>query len=76
LRRSPGRILKRGRRGSGSTPARSTRSTSRFGPAEAALAALCFDLAGREGATVALVLGAAFAAGCVMSGLRLIAKAQ
>src|ERR1700682_4633685 len=43
----------------------------------AALAALCFGLAGREGATVALVLGAAFAAvGCVMSSLRLIAKAQ
>jgi DHA2 family multidrug resistance protein-like MFS transporter len=43
----------------------------------AALAALCFGLAGREGATSALVLGAAFAAvGCVMSSLRLIAKAQ
>jgi MFS transporter, DHA2 family, multidrug resistance protein len=40
----------------------------------AALAALCFGLAGREGATVALVLGAGFAAvGCVMSFLRLIA---
>ena len=40
----------------------------------AALAALCFGLAGREGATAALVLGAAFAAvGCVMSSLRLIA---
>jgi DHA2 family multidrug resistance protein-like MFS transporter len=40
----------------------------------AALAALCFGLAGREGATIALVLGAAFAAiGCVMSSLRLIA---
>ncbi len=39
----------------------------------AALAALCFGLAGREGATIALVLGAAFAAlGCVMSSLRLI----
>jgi DHA2 family multidrug resistance protein-like MFS transporter len=34
-------------------------------------------MAGREGATVALVLGAAFAAvGCVMSCLRLIARAQ
>jgi MFS transporter, DHA2 family, multidrug resistance protein len=43
----------------------------------AALAALCFGLAGREGATVALVLGAAIAAlGCVMSSLRLIAKTQ
>jgi DHA2 family multidrug resistance protein-like MFS transporter len=42
----------------------------------AALAALCFGIAGREGATVALVLGAAFAAvGCVMSCLRLIVKA-
>ena len=43
----------------------------------AALAALCFGMAGREGATVALVLGAAFAAvGCVMSCLRLIVRAQ
>jgi DHA2 family multidrug resistance protein-like MFS transporter len=43
----------------------------------AALAALCFGLAGREGATLALVLGAAFAAvGCVMSSLRLIATPQ
>jgi DHA2 family multidrug resistance protein-like MFS transporter len=43
----------------------------------AALAALCFGIAGREGATVALVLGAAFAAlGCVMSSLRLIARAE
>ena len=42
----------------------------------AALAALCFGLAGREGATLALVLGAVFAAvGCVISSLRLIAKA-
>lgn len=39
----------------------------------AALAALCFSLAGREGATLALVLGSAFAAvGFVMSSLRLI----
>jgi len=38
----------------------------------AALAALCFTLAGREGATVALALGAGFAAvGAVMSFLRL-----
>jgi DHA2 family multidrug resistance protein-like MFS transporter len=43
----------------------------------AALAALCFGLAGREGAGVALVLGAVFAAvGCVMSSLRLFARAQ
>jgi len=43
----------------------------------AALAALCFGLAGREGATIALVLGAGFAAvGCVMSSLRLIAGPQ
>jgi MFS transporter, DHA2 family, multidrug resistance protein len=43
----------------------------------AALAALCFGIAGREGATIALVLGAAFAAlGCVMSSLRLIARAE
>jgi DHA2 family multidrug resistance protein-like MFS transporter len=41
----------------------------------AALAALCFGLAGREGATLALVLGAGFAAaGCGMSVLRLVAK--
>jgi DHA2 family multidrug resistance protein-like MFS transporter len=38
----------------------------------AALAALCFALAGHEGATVALALGAGFAAfGSVMSFLRL-----
>ena len=43
----------------------------------AALAAVFFGLSGREGATIALVLGAAFAAlGCVMSSLRLIARAQ
>jgi MFS transporter, DHA2 family, multidrug resistance protein len=43
----------------------------------AALAALCFGLAGREGATLALVLGAAFAAlGCLMSSLRLVAAAE
>jgi DHA2 family multidrug resistance protein-like MFS transporter len=41
----------------------------------AALAALCFALAGREGATVALALGAGFAAvGSVMSFLRLAVK--
>jgi DHA2 family multidrug resistance protein-like MFS transporter len=40
----------------------------------AALAALCFGLAGRDGATLALALGAGFAAiGSVMSFLRLVA---
>ncbi len=40
----------------------------------AALAAFCFGLAGREGATLALALGAGFAAvGCLMSVLRLVA---
>jgi MFS transporter, DHA2 family, multidrug resistance protein len=43
----------------------------------AALAALCFGLVGREGATLALVLGAVFAAvGCGMSVLRLVAAPQ
>src|ERR1700686_5409464 len=43
----------------------------------AALAALCFGLVGREGATTALVLGAAFAVlGCVMSSLRLLVAAK
>jgi DHA2 family multidrug resistance protein-like MFS transporter len=38
----------------------------------AALAALCFGLAGRDGATLALALGAGFAAvGSVMSFLRM-----
>ncbi|MFZ1173559.1 MFS transporter [Bradyrhizobium sp.] len=42
----------------------------------AALAALCFALAGRDGATVALALGAGFAAvGAVMSFLRLTVPA-
>jgi DHA2 family multidrug resistance protein-like MFS transporter len=41
----------------------------------AALAALCFGLAGRDGATVALALGSGFAAvGSVMSFLRLMAR--
>jgi MFS transporter, DHA2 family, multidrug resistance protein len=41
----------------------------------AALAALCFALAGRDGATLALTIGAVFAAlGSLMSFLRLIAK--
>lgn len=43
----------------------------------AALAALCFGLVGREGATFALALGAVFAVvGCGMSVLRLAAKPQ
>jgi DHA2 family multidrug resistance protein-like MFS transporter len=43
----------------------------------AALAALCFALAGRDGATVALALGAGFAAlGSVMSFLRLAVTHQ
>jgi DHA2 family multidrug resistance protein-like MFS transporter len=43
----------------------------------AALAALCFGVAGRDGATVALVLGAAFAVvGCVISSLRLLVAAK
>lgn len=41
----------------------------------AALAALCFTLAGSEGATLALALGAGFGAlGCVMSFLRLTVR--
>jgi MFS transporter, DHA2 family, multidrug resistance protein len=43
----------------------------------AALAALCFGLVGREGATVALGLGAVFAAaGCGISVLRLVATPE
>jgi MFS transporter, DHA2 family, multidrug resistance protein len=43
----------------------------------AALAALCFGLVGREGATTALILGAGFAVlGCVMSMLRLAVAAK
>src|SRR5579871_2008298 len=43
----------------------------------AALAAFCFALAGHNGATAALALGAGFAAiGCVMSFLRLTVKQQ
>jgi DHA2 family multidrug resistance protein-like MFS transporter len=43
----------------------------------AALAALCFSLAGREGATLALALGAGFAGlGCLMSLLRLTVTSQ
>ena len=43
----------------------------------AALAALCFGLTGREGATLALLLGAVFAAvGCAMSVMRLAATRE
>jgi DHA2 family multidrug resistance protein-like MFS transporter len=43
----------------------------------AAAAALCFGLAGREGATLALALGAGFAAlGSVMSLLRMAVAAK
>ena len=43
----------------------------------AALAALCFALAGHDGATVALMLGAGFAAlGSLMSFLRLTVGAE
>jgi len=43
----------------------------------AALAALCFSLAGREGATVALALGAGFAVlGSAMSFMRMIVPAS
>jgi DHA2 family multidrug resistance protein-like MFS transporter len=43
----------------------------------AALAALCFSLAGRNGATMALALGAGFAGiGSAMSFLRLTVKPQ
>jgi DHA2 family multidrug resistance protein-like MFS transporter len=43
----------------------------------AALAALCFSLAGRDGATLALALGAGFAVvGAIMSLLRLTVKSQ
>jgi DHA2 family multidrug resistance protein-like MFS transporter len=43
----------------------------------AALAAFCFGLVGHQGATLALALGAGFAAiGCIMSFLRLIVPAS
>src|SRR3954466_12857201 len=56
-------------RGSGAAPAAPARLT---GPTSgAALAALCFGLAGRDGATLALALGSGFAAvGSAMSFLR------
>jgi DHA2 family multidrug resistance protein-like MFS transporter len=63
------------RSGSASGIVATARLTGQTGGA--ALAALCFGLAGREGATFALVLGAAFAGlGCVMSTLRLVAPPQ
>jgi len=63
------------RSGSASGIVATARLTGQTGGA--ALAALCFGLAGREGATFALVLGAGFAAaGCVMSILRLVATPQ
>jgi DHA2 family multidrug resistance protein-like MFS transporter len=41
----------------------------------AALAALCFTLAGHDGATLALALGAGFAAlGSVMSFMRMVVE--
>jgi DHA2 family multidrug resistance protein-like MFS transporter len=64
-----------GRSGSASSIVATARLTGQT--TGAALAALCFSLAGREGATAALVLGAGFAAiGCVMSSLRLVVKGQ
>jgi MFS transporter, DHA2 family, multidrug resistance protein len=64
-----------GRSGSASSMVATARLTGQT--TGAALAALCFSLAGREGATTALVLGAGFAAvGCVMSSLRLVVRAQ
>jgi DHA2 family multidrug resistance protein-like MFS transporter len=43
----------------------------------AALAAFCFGMVGHEGATLALALGAGFAAlGCVMSVLRVVVRPQ
>jgi len=59
------------RSGSASGIVATARLTGQTGGA--ALAALCFGLAGREGATFALVLGAIFAAaGGGMSVLRLV----
>ena len=61
----------RGRSGSASSIIATSRLTGQT--IGAALAALCFDLAGRDGAVIALALGAGFAAlGGLMSFLRLI----
>ena len=60
-----------GRSGSASSIVATARLTGQT--VGAALAALCFGLAGHDGAVVALALGAGFAAvGCLMSFLRLI----
>jgi DHA2 family multidrug resistance protein-like MFS transporter len=64
-----------GRSGSASSIVATARLTGQT--TGAALAALCFGLAGREGATLALALGAGFAAvGSVMSFLRLAVAPQ
>jgi MFS transporter, DHA2 family, multidrug resistance protein len=64
-----------GRSGSASSIVATARLTGQT--IGAALAALCFGLAGREGATVALALGAGFAAvGSVMSFLRMTVAAH
>jgi DHA2 family multidrug resistance protein-like MFS transporter len=60
-----------GRSGSASSIVATARLTGQT--VGAALAALCFGLAGHDGAVVALALGAGFASvGCLMSFLRLI----
>jgi MFS transporter, DHA2 family, multidrug resistance protein len=60
-----------GRSGSASSIVATARLTGQT--IGAALAALCFGLAGSNGAVIALALGAGFAAmGCLMSFLRLI----
>jgi DHA2 family multidrug resistance protein-like MFS transporter len=64
-----------GRSGSASSIVATARLTGQT--IGAALAALCFGLAGRNGATLALALGAGFAAvGSVMSFLRLVVAPQ
>jgi DHA2 family multidrug resistance protein-like MFS transporter len=64
-----------GRSGSASSIVATARLTGQT--TGAALAALCFSLAGREGATLALALGAGFAAlGSVMSFLRMTVAPQ
>jgi MFS transporter, DHA2 family, multidrug resistance protein len=61
-----------GRSGSASSIVATARLTGQT--TGAALAALCFDIAGRDGATVALALGVGFAAvGATLSFLRLLA---
>ena len=64
-----------GRSGSASSIVATSRLTGQT--VGAALAALCFELAGRDGAVVALALGAGFAAlGSLMSFLRLTVTAR